>query len=85
MDQAIFSTIFEKSISVAVLLFITIYFMRKLNEKDLQHIEITKQFIELGNKQAVMSAEVKNAIVASTSQMLKFSEIVQQQGVCRRK
>ena len=69
MTQELFTSLMEKSVSIAVLVFFAIYFMKQIEKKDNLHNETTKEFINLAKESNQVHIETKNAMIANTTKL----------------
>lgn len=69
MTPEVLQKIFENSISIGVLIFFAIYFMKQIEKKDNLHAETTKEFINLTKESNQVHIETRNAINESNRAM----------------
>lgn len=85
MTPEILTKIFENSISLWLLIFFTVYFMKQIEKKDTLHSETTKEFIWLVKESNLVHLETKNAIAANTEKLQSLYNDSYQGKFCKAK
>ena len=78
MTPDIFTNLIEKSLTVAILVFIVIYFMKQMDKKDTTNQQNLDKFILLVEKSNEIHTDSKNAFATMTQKMEALNSDINQ-------